>query len=390
MMNWLNAPMGENRALWVVSSALFLITVAVNLEAPLYPVYAQQANAGGGITAFVFALYTVALLFVLTVFGGASERVGRKTMILAGLLSSWVATALMVLFPTLYALMVARVLQGVGVGLSVGAGTAYLAELNPTRADRVAMAVGMMTALGFGVGALLTSAFISNGVTLVPFSYWLALGAMLVCGALVWRLPVQPPKGGALVRLPYLNPLVLSMGLALATAWAVTGLVIAILPLQMTKYGLGAWAGVTLFAINGTGALLQPVVRRLRPEVALKIGLWVVPIGYAVLVFGAWTGILGLILAGASLAGAGCYGFTYFGALSRVTQHTPSDYRARATSGLFMIAYSGFGFPSILIGYLSEQVGIIPAMMLFGGVIVLISISIGAWSPPPPNAESSA
>ncbi len=386
--------MNTERASMLVSATLFLVTVAVNLETPLYPEYAKLANVGGGITSLVFAMYTVALLLCLILFGGASDRVGRKPMLLLGLSSSLLATIAMILFPNMNALFVARLLQGVGVGLSIGAGTAYLSELNPSRADRVAMYVGMMTSLGFGMGALLTSLFISFGMTLVPLSYWLVVIATGVCLWLLWRLPAYAPSNptAKLVRLPFFNPLVIKMGLLLAIAWAVTGIVIAVLPLQLSKYGLASWAGVALFAINGTGALVQPIARRFEPNTALKIGLFLVPMGYAVLVFGAWTGIIALVVGGASLAGSGCYGFTYYGALSRVTRDSPSEHRARAMSGFFTLAYAGFSFPSVVIGFLSESIGVIPAMSCFGVLVLMASLVGLGWvrpiaiDTPPENA----
>lgn len=367
--------MSNERASLVVAVSLFLVTLAVNLEAPLYPKYAEQAGVGGGITSLVFALYTVSLMFILTFFGGASDRIGRKRIIVLGLGASWLATVLMIAFPSMNALMIARLLQGAGVAFSVATSTAYLVELNPTRTDRVAMVVGMMTSFGFGAGALLTSLALGLGSTLVPISFWGVAMVTTACLVATFRLPEQAGNGeSAWVRLPYYNGLVVKMGFLLAMAWAVTGLIIAVLPLQLNKYGLAQWAGVVLFTVNGVGALVQPIARRVDPLTSLRVGFIVVPLGYSVLVFGAWTGVLGLIIVGAAIAGMGCYGLSYYGSLSQVTRYSPAEHRARATSGFLMIAYVGFSLPSVLIGYLSESIGIIPALVFFGALIVLTSL----------------
>ncbi|HEY8600887.1 MAG TPA: MFS transporter, partial [Thermomicrobiales bacterium] len=140
----------------IVAAALYLVTGVVNLEVPLYRTYAAAAGWNNGLTAIMFAAYVAGLLPVLLCLGGLSDRVGRKPVVLLGTFVAVVATALMILHPTIQVLLVARLLKGVGVGLSVGAGTAWLAELGPG-GDAAAVAanrVAVMTSLGFGSGAI--------------------------------------------------------------------------------------------------------------------------------------------------------------------------------------------------------------------------------------------
>nr|MDH3176341.1 hypothetical protein [Bacillus pumilus] len=53
---------------------LFMITTAVNLQVPLYTLYAEQAGYGKAATAFVFAAYVFGLIPVLLFLGGISDR----------------------------------------------------------------------------------------------------------------------------------------------------------------------------------------------------------------------------------------------------------------------------------------------------------------------------
>lgn len=358
----------------VVALALFLITFAVNLETPLYTEYARLGGYGMGFTALVFAMYSVALLVVLVLFGGVSNRFGRKPVLLVALACAMLATVAIIVSPTMQMLLLTRALQGVGVGIGVSAATAYLAELYPHNAPRVALYVGMMTALGFGTGALATSAVLSQGMVLVPISYTGAVIVTLLAWVLLWFVATVPPVGGQLVRLPHFSPLVWLMGMALFMAWAVTGLVIAVLPARLAQFGLAEWAGVALFLVNGTGAVLQPYARTLTPRRALQMGLVVVPLGYALMVWGAWVGVLSLVLIGTACAGSGCYGFTYYGGLASVTEQSDNATRARAIAGFLFLGYVGFALPSVMIGYLSDSIGIMPALALFGGLIVLSSV----------------
>src|SRR4051794_25119498 len=249
----------------IIAAMLFLVTGAVNLEVPLYRTYAAAAGYGNGLTAVVFAAYVGGLLPVLILFGGISDRVGRKPIVLTGLSAAALATALMILHPAMPTLIVARLLQGVGVGLSVGAGTAYLAELHGDAAGptRAAASVAITTSFGFGSGALLTTIALALTPTrqLVPPSYPLVLVATLACLVLALGLPALVPAGGPLLRLPSFPAGTVPLGLAIAVGWAVTGLVIAIFPAQLAREGLATWSGPALFCVNATGALCQPFAR---------------------------------------------------------------------------------------------------------------------------------
>lgn len=363
---------------FAVAISLFFVTAAVNLEMPLYRNYAQVAGYGNGLTAMVFAAYVVGLLPVLIFFGGISDRLGRKPLILSGLLSATLATTVMIVSPNIHSLLFARILQGVGVGLSVGAGTAYLAQIwgEPKGAARAASYVAITTSLGFGSGALLTSGALLYQQTLVPASYWLILFLTLGCIGLLLRLPHQKTDTSALLRLPYFPKGTISVGIAIANAWAVTGLVIAIIPAQLAHYQLTDWAGVALFLVNGTGALVQPLARRFDSRSSIQIGFLLLSLGYILLVIGAWFGILVLVLLGAAIAGSACYGFTYLGGLAEVTK-AGGEQRARAVSGYFLFAYLGFSLPSILIGFIADWVGVMNALIGFGAVIVTANFGLG-------------
>ncbi|MBD2103379.1 MFS transporter [Leptolyngbya sp. FACHB-261] len=368
----------------VIAASLFLVTAAVNLEVPLYHTYAEAAGFGNGLTAVVFAAYVVGLLPVLILLGGISDRLGRKPVVLAGLVAAMLATALMILSPNIHTLLLARVLQGVGVGLSVGAGTAYLAELMTDRSSQAAGYVAVVTSLGFGSGALLTSAALVASQTLVPPSYWLVLLLTLLCTVLLLRLPARQPVGGALLRLPAFPRGTVKPGIAIGAAWAVTGLVIAVVPTQLNQYHLLAWAGPALFLVNGTGVVVQPLARRLSAQQAQRVGFVLVPLGYGLLIAGAGLGWLGLVLLGAAVAGSACYGFTYLGGLAEVVRLGESQ-RARAVSGYFLCAYLGFGLPSIVIGFLADRIGTMAALLSFGAVIIAVNFVLALKSKSEPS-----
>jgi hypothetical protein len=50
---------------------------------------------------------------------------------------------------------------------------------------------------------------------------------------------------------------------------------------------------------------------------------------------------------------------------------------ARATSGFFLFAYFGFSLPVVLTGFLADAAGLMMALWLFGGMLVLANGVIG-------------
>jgi predicted MFS family arabinose efflux permease len=357
------------RSVLIVAIAIFLITHAANLQIPLYGTYAKIAGFGSGISAIAFSTYVAGLLPTLILLGGASDRIGRKTIILASLLLACIATFLMIAQPTIYTLLVTRVLQGMGVGLITGTGTAYLSALMPQNAKKVAAYVSLTTALGFSSGALFTNVVLSYQQSLVPLSYWVVFALILGCMGLAVSLPEQPTTSGSLIRLPSFPPGAVWAGLAIALAWSLAGIVGVILPAQLTQYGLPNWAGPMLFIIVIAGVLFQPVARRLEARRSLQIGAVLLVLGYFIFTCGAWLGQLSLVLAGVAIAGTACYGFTYLGGLAEVVKLGGTQ-AARVTSGYFVCAYLGYGVPVILIGFLSERFSIVNTLVGFGAILL--------------------
>jgi len=368
--------------IWIALAA-YITTTAVNIQVPLYAQYAQTANHGIGTLTLVFACYVAGLLPILILLGGISDRIGRRIPIVTGLTCAFVATAIVTVSPTLVTLAIARVVQGVGVGLGVAAGTAFLAEMleGANAPQRAAAYMTVATSLGFGSGALLTSLCVAiqnlnDHPEAVPFSYYLLLPLILVLALAVARIPERRARRpGVWVRPPHFQRETLPQCFAIFLAWAITGMVIAVVPTELARHDMTAWTGVALFCVNGTGVLFQPIARRMKPDRALRLGLFLAPLGYVMLALGAWLGSVALLLTGAAVAGSACYGFTYLGGLASVSA-AAHDERARAASGYFLFAYLGFSVPVILSGFVSDYLGILPALALFGVIAIIWNASI--------------
>lgn len=366
----------------LLALGLFTVTFAVNLQAPLYEVYAAQSDVGATAVTVAFAAYVGGLLPTLLLLGGLSDRIGRRVPIALALILGTVATALLVQVPSWASLVVARVLLGIGTGLATTAGTAYMTEiLGPGRARNAALVVTSATSLGFGGGALATGISLGvQGPTLLPASYIVLFVAAPVLALIALGLPrIDKPRPVSLLRLPVFPSGTWVFGAAMALAWSTTGMTIAVIPLELAANDLGGWTGLVIFLAIFMGFLCQPMARRMTNDRALALGFVLIPLGFLVLLVGVWLKVLTFVLVGTCITSAASYGFTYLAALAEVSLRAPDD-RARATAGLFVYAYFGFSLPVIASGALADMLGLLSALVAFAAVqITVTAIIVMTW-----------
>lgn len=361
----------------LLSLALFTVTFAVNLQAPLYDVYAAGSDVGTMAVTIAFAAYVGGLMPTLLLLGGLSDRIGRRIPMALALILGVVATALLVQVPSWTSLVIARVLLGIGTGLATTAGTAYMTEiLGAHRARNAALIVTSATSLGFGGGALATGISLGlQGPTLYPASYTALFVAAPLLAVTALALPRSDrPRPVSLLRLPVFPKGAWVYGSALALAWSTTGMTIAVVPLELAANDMGGWTGLVIFLAIFIGFLCQPIARRMTNDRALAFGFVLIPLGFFVLLAGVWVKLLAVVLIGTCITSAASYGFTYLASLAELSLRAPDD-RARATAGLFVYAYSGFSLPVIASGALADMLGLLSAMGAFA-IIQLLATAI--------------
>lgn len=362
----------------LLALSLFTVTFAVNLQAPLYDVYAAQSGVGATAVTIAFAAYVGGLMPTLMLIGGLSDRIGRRTPVAFALILGVIATSLLVAVPTWGSLVIARFLLGVGTGLATTAGTAYMTELLGKGRDKnAALIVTSATSLGFGGGALATGISLGiQGQTQLPISYiTLFIVAPLLALAVLFLPRVDQPKQVSLLRLPVFPKGTWMFGTAMALAWSTTGMTIAVVPLKLAANGLGGWTGLVIFLAIFIGFLSQPISRRMSNNNSLLLGFILIPSGFFVLIMGVWQEHLLLILLGTCITSAASYGFTYLASLSQVAS-LAGDNVSRATAGLFVYAYFGFSIPVIASGFLADALGLLLAMIVFLTLQILATLII--------------
>jgi MFS family permease len=363
-----------------LSFALLVITTSVNVQGPLYAAYALRDGYGMLATTIAFSFYVLGVLPVLLCLGGLSDRIGRRPVIFTSLVLSSISTALMLLFPQIPTLAVARFLLGVGTALMSATATAYMIELlQSSDTSRAASWVTASTSVGFGLGPALTSVFLMFNETLSPPSFYLILVGATVSGVLVWRLPetaiTRATAPVSMLRLPYFTREVYWFGGAIFLCWGTTGLVLSILPSVLAQHSLSKFAGLSSMLAISCGLLFQPIARKLDPSRATKLGILILLPTYALMAWGASEGILWAVLAASFFASSSCYGFVYLGGLAGVARAVGNE-KTRGTAAFFLMAYLGFSVPVIFTGMIADRYGTPTAFAAFGVLLLVGALAL--------------
>ena len=363
--------MGRRYELVAASLALFVITLSVNLQVPLYRAYAGPNGYGEGFVALIFAAYVAGLVPVLILLGGTSDYIGSKPTLCLATALALTANGLMLFEPNIPTLFCVRFLQGCAVGFALGASAAFLAA----RMSDLSLAAnlhGILVAVGLGGGALLTSVSQYLHPLSVPLSYYGMYSFNLLCLLALTGIRYESPTAReSLIKLPVVTADSLIYCLVIFGAWSLTGVIIAVVPSELSRVGLNGWAGLIVFLSVATGALFQPLCRKRSPIWALRVGAVLALCAYACLVVSIRASFgMGIILASA-MAGASGLGFIYIGGLVAVMAREELR-RARAVSGYFLFGYLGLGLPCVVVGYATERYGLTATLLMYGGAVLSI------------------
>jgi hypothetical protein len=338
--------------------ALFTVAAGTNVPTPLLLVYQERLGLSPEVLTALFGCYAAGLVPALLLAGQLSDRLGRRSVAIPGIVLSGLASlAFAAAGDSLTLLFAARFLQGVVSGVVFSVGSAWVGELSLASGEgaggrRAAVA---MTA-GFSLGPL-TSGLLGEfgpAPTVLPYLVHAALVAVGLTLALglpetVDRHAVRRASHADAPAVPLIRP---GDGLLVATVlapvavcvYAFPSAVISAVPLLVDlPYGgvavTGVLAGVTL----GAGTLVAGLQRRLGRWTAV-VGTALGAAGFATAAAFATTGDVVWLVATAPLLGSG--GGLCLAAGLALTGRLAAPTRRGALTALFLaIAYLGFAVP---------------------------------------------
>lgn len=250
-------------ALFSLSLSMLLASLGTSIANVGLPSLVLAFDASFQAVQWVVLAYLLAITAVIVSAGRLGDRLGRRRLLLAGLLLFALACGLCAMAPSLPWLIAARVLQGLGAAIMMAMTLGMVGDtVSKERTGRVMGLLGTLSAVGTAMGP-------SVGGVLLSLWSWRALFLLgaplgLLAAALAYRyLPNEP---GARAAVPFwsalaspglraglgmsalvsavmmatfvVGPFYLSRGLGLAPAWM--GLVMAVGPCVAAVTGVPA------------------------------------------------------------------------------------------------------------------------------------------------------
>jgi MFS family permease len=184
------------------------ILVASGAEAAMYlgfgaflgflPVYAAAAQLNDGQITVVLGAQLLIALLTKPVAGWLSDRIGRKPVIVVGLLASAASLPLMFTATTFASMLAFAPILGIGVGAVTPVTNALVADLARERRLGAAMGVfGTIWDVGESAGPILAGFLIARSSYAVSFN---AIAVIMVAAAITLFVAVRDPTNG--VRQP--------------------------------------------------------------------------------------------------------------------------------------------------------------------------------------------
>ena len=152
----------------IIFLTVFIDLIGFGIVIPLSPFYAEHFGATGLMVGMLQASFSLMQFLFAPFWGRLSDRIGRRPVILVGLLGSAGSYLLFGLAESLTVLFIARILAGIA-GANISTAQAYMADV--TTPENRAKGMGMVGAafgLGFIFGPAIGGALSVFGPTVPP------------------------------------------------------------------------------------------------------------------------------------------------------------------------------------------------------------------------------
>jgi MFS transporter, DHA1 family, solute carrier family 18 (vesicular amine transporter), member 1/2 len=376
---------GSRRIVLAVAiGAIALDTALLGLIAPLLPEIRARTGTSEAGLGLALAAYSLPILFVSVPFGRAADRLGRRPLLLGGLLLTTVGSVVIAFSDALLPLIAGRAIQGIGSAASWIAALALVSDLAPP--GRKGEAIGFALAAN-SVGAIGGPALGGVGNDLLGYEApFLIVGTaavlLVLAGARV--LPAGAPGSSgdafATMRRILRLPAVLPAALISVGAAAALGLIEVVVPLDVDeRLGLSAAAIGGLFAATiALDALAAPIAGRRsdisgRPPIAAAgLGL----VGLSGVLLALLGGVPG-VLAGLAVFGVGISA-SFAAAVPWLDDSFGGVDRGIAFAGLNILYSLGYTLGPLLGGGLLELVDPELAYWLLAGCALAAALALVA------------
>ena len=361
-----------------------LMMVGASAPSPFYPVLAHDIGFGAIVISAVFAVYAVALLLTLLTAGSLSDHVGRRPIVIVGLLLLagsmflfWHADAVAMLF-------LARILQGVASGLLISALSATVLDFAPGgRAGTAALWNALSPGIGLALGALVSGVMLDiSGEALLDVFAPLTTAYILLAALFLLVAETAPRTPGVWASLSFRLSIPSAIRTdfwrgapAVVAGWATGGLFLS-LGATIVRGELGGqahvWQGLGVVLLAGVGAVTAFLLRRRTPRASVLFGTSALAVGTLLSLIALALGSLPFYLVAAAVTGMG-FGTAFSGVVASLAPRIPATQRADTFAVIYLLAYLAFGVPTVIAGALVGAVGLEAVCVGYGIVVIALA-----------------
>jgi len=378
----------RSTALLIVGITTVALLISATAPSPMYVIYQQRWHFSAVVLTVIFGIYSVAVLVSVLLFGSLSDTVGRRPVLAFALVVVMVA---MVLFATaggVTDLILARAVQGTGIGLATGTLGAALIELSPSGAPSRGMlinAVGPTT--GMAVGALGSGLLIEYGTAPTVLSYLILLAVFVVCVAAVLLLPETAPNAGHGLRVVPRRVSVPAqsrrpfavLALSIISVWAIGGLYLSLGPslvAELLHSGNHVFGGLVVALLATFGAAAQLTESKLTGVRPIVIGGVLLLISLVTVALALRVNSALLFFIGTAVLGFG-WGSAFLGAFRALAALADPAHRGELIAAIYVVAYPAMSVPSIIAGVAVQRVGLRDTALAFIAVVaVMVAVAL--------------
>lgn len=292
----------HQRKVLILSFSLIVVMLGFGMVIPIFPFYIENMGAGGSELGLLVATSAFLELVFGPVWGSVSDRIGRKPVLLIGMMGYALSTFLFGISTELWMLFASRALSGVLSSATVTAAMAYVSDTT-TEDERgggmgflgAAMALGLI--LGPGLGGWLAGESLS-----LPFfiaSGFAIASILLILFLLPESLPGEKRETGEKLKLLQIkvlwsalfSPIGVLLLMVMLFSFALTNFEAVFGLYALEKFGYGPEkVGTILMVIAivstvGKATLTGPATRHFGEPLVIKASLIAGSIGFLVLLW---------------------------------------------------------------------------------------------------------
>jgi MFS family permease len=379
------------------SCAITLVFAAAGAPAPLYAIYADRFEVTSTGVTGSYAAYILAAATSMLCGGRLSDVLGRRSVVLATMLTSLLACVVLLEVRGAGLLVTGRILQGLAIGTAMSSIGAYVVDLRAPGTEFMASLVASAApTVGVALGALASGALVeyAPAPTTLVYLVFVALLATCACGVAISAetVALTPSRSWAQVvrsLVPRLaipvrkRPLFVGVIGAFVASWTLGGLYQSLGP-EFGRTILGqenhVFAGITVASVLGCTGLGGPLTRRLSPRQATLVGLVALGAGTAVVLVALRAVDPVLFVAASAVAGTG-FGAATTGSMRALLHGAAASEVAGLLSAVYLISYVGAAVPALVGGRLVPHLGLLHTAYCYAalvGVLALVAAVIAA------------